>query len=98
MSSASWKRTERDIAADFGTTRNPNTGEHRADINQGIPFSIESKKRRYLPNWLWKAMEQAQAGAQGTQTPIVVLTEVSQGKRARRLVVWRYEDFLGWHG
>ena len=43
-------------------------------------------------------MEQAQAGAQGTQTPIVVLTEVSQGKRARRLVVMRYEDFLEWHG
>ena len=97
MTDKPWKRAERQVASDFGTTRNPNDGRARLDISAG-PWAIEHKQRQRLPSWLWKAMEQAQAGAQGTQTPIVVLTEVSQGKRARRLVVMRYEDFLEWHG
>lgn len=86
-----WKRVERDIAKDLGTSRNPNTGEARADINKGIPLSVESKKRKKLPAWLWKAMQQAQDGAEEGQLPVAVLTETSQGKKARRLVVLPYE-------
>ncbi len=97
MTDRAWKQQERVVAKDFGTHRLPNTGEHRLDISAG-PWAIEHKLRKRLPVLLWKAMQQAQGGAQDGQTPIVVLTEASRGRKAQRLVVMRYEDFMQWHG
>ena len=97
MPDAPWKATEREIARALGARRNPNTGEFRADINAG-PWCIESKKRKTLPAWLTGAMRQAVRAAVEGETPLVVLTEVSRGRKAERLVLMRWDDWLAWHG
>ncbi len=100
MSDRPWKRQERQVAEMLGSRRNPNTGEHRADIDAG-PFVVEHKARKSLPKWLTKALSQATGasrdGGKG-QTPIVVLSEVKQGRKAERYVLMRFDNFLEWHG
>ncbi len=80
----------------MGSRRNPNTGEHRTDIDAG-PFAVEHKARRQLPRWLTGALRQARDGADG-RTAIVVLSEVRRGVKARRYVLLALEDCLEWHG
>jgi len=96
MTDRAWKRQERQVAAALGSRRNPNNGEHRTDIDAG-PFAIEHKSRRSLPRWLTGALQQARAGADG-RTPIVVLTEVRQGVKAKRYVLLDFADWADWHG
>lgn len=96
MTDARWKRNERQVAAAIGGTRLPNNGRPQADIVAG-PFAVESKARKSLPAWLTDALRQARNGADG-RTPIVVLTEVSQGRKARRYVVMNFADFVEWWG
>jgi len=91
-----WKRQERQVAARLGAHRNPNNGKRQADIHAG-PFSVEHKARKSLPAWLTSALRQAEAGAEG-KTPIVVLTEVRQGVKARRYVLLDFTDWAAWHG
>jgi hypothetical protein len=91
-----WKVQEREVARMMGSHRNPNTGEHRTDIDAG-PFAVEHKARKSLPKWLTGALRQARNGANG-RTPVVVLSEVRQGVRAKRYVVLSLEDWLAWHG
>ena len=49
------KVQERQVATMMGSQRNPNTGEHRTDIDAG-PFAVQHKARRYvllaLEDWL----------------------------------------------
>ncbi len=96
MSDRAWKRQERQVAAMLGSRRNPNNGEHQTDIDAG-PFAVEHKARKSLPSWLTAALRQATVAA-GDRTPIVVLSEVRQGVKARRYVVLAFEDWVGWHG
>ncbi len=96
MVDKAWKRQERQVAAKMGSRRNPNTGEHRTDIDTPA-FAIEHKARRRLPGWLTGALRQAKDGADG-RTPIVVLSEVRQGVKAQRYVLLSLEDWLAWHG
>ncbi len=96
MTDKAWKRQERHVAAMLGSHRNPNTGEHRTDIDAG-PFAVEHKARRRLPGWLTGALRQARVGADG-RAPIVVLSEVRQGVKAKRYVLLSLEDWLAWHG
>jgi hypothetical protein len=56
--SESWKRQEREVAALFGSHRNPNTGEWRADIDTPV-LAVEHKKRKHLPGWFKDAVQQA---------------------------------------
>ena len=97
MTDKSWKREERILAQMFGSHRNPNTGEHRADIN-APGLSIECKKRLALPAWLKNAVQQSVRAAQSHETPIVVLSEVVQGKKPQRYVVLTLKDWLDLHG
>lgn len=92
-----WKRSEREVANALGVKRNPNTGEHRSDIDTPS-FSIEHKKRKRLPRLLIAAMDQAFRAAQPGKTPVVVLSEVKQGIKAKRFVVMRWQDWLDWYG
>jgi len=96
MTDRAWKRQERRVAALLGSRRNPNTGERRTDIDAG-PFAVEHKARKSLPHWLTDALEQARSAANG-RTPIVVLSEVRQGVKARRYVFMALEDWTAWHG
>jgi hypothetical protein len=84
------------VAALLGSRRNPNNGRRQADIDAG-PFAVEHKARQSLPKWLSEALRQAREGADG-RTPIVVLTEVRQGVRARRYVLLALEDWIEWLG
>ena len=97
MSTGNWKRQEREIAALLGSTRNPNTGEHRSDIDTPA-LAVEVKKKKELPGWFKDAVQQAVRAAQEGQTGIVVFSEVSQGRKAQRYVTLRLEDWLEWHG
>ncbi len=97
MSGGRWKRQEREIAELVGSHRNPNTGEHRSDIDTSA-FAYEVKTRKALPGWLKDAVQQAVRAAQDGQTGVVVLSEVSQGKKAERYALVKLEDWLGWHG
>ena len=96
MADRAWKCQERQVAAALGSRRNPNNGEHRTDIDAG-PFAVEHKARKSLPAWLTGALRQARTGADG-RTPIVVLTEVRQGVKARRYVLLDFADWVAWHG
>lgn len=96
MSDRAWKRQERQVAAVLGSHRNPNNGEHRTDIDAG-PFAIEHKARKSLPEWLTSALRQARTAADG-RTPVVVLTEVKQGVKAKRYVLLDFADWADWHG
>ena len=95
-----WKRHEREIAEALGSHRNPNTGEHRSDINAG-PFAVEVKTRKVIPKWLSAAMSQSVLAAQLNnkgETPIVVLSVPRVGSGTERLVVMKFSDFCDWHG
>jgi hypothetical protein len=92
MSAQRWKRQERAIALQLRSTRIPNSGAGQPDI-RAAGWAIQVKTRRALPAWLWAAVDQAARDAGEGEQPAVVLAEVSQGKRARRLVVL---DFDAW--
>jgi len=96
MTDARWKRQERQVAVMLGSHRNPNNGEHRTDIDAG-PFAVEHKTRKSLPGWLTAALRQARSSA-GDRTPVVVLSHVSQGRKAQRYVVLDFSDWVAWHG
>ncbi len=92
MSTQRWKRAEREIAAALGGQRLPNTGTGQPDVR--LPgFALQIKTRTELPGWLWAAVHQATRDAGPGESPAVVLNQVSQGRRARRLVVLDLELF-----
>jgi len=97
MADKPWKQHERAVAKALGVRRNPNTGEHRSDIDAG-PFVIEHKKRKRIPALIVAAMEQAVRAAGDTKTPLVILSEARRGVKAKRFVVLRFEDWLDWYG
>ena len=92
-----WKRHEREVAELLGGQRNPCDGRQHTDVTAG-PWAVEVKTRRELPMWLTDAMGQAKASAKQGQTPLVVLTESTQGRKTRRYVVMAMEDWREWHG
>jgi hypothetical protein len=93
MSSQRWKRQERQIAAALGSRRIPNSGAGQPDIRTPSGWAVQVKTRGELPAWLWAAVDQARRDAGPGERPAVVLSEVTPGRRARRLVVL---DFDAW--
>ncbi|MDP9470319.1 MAG: hypothetical protein M3Q71_06570 [Chloroflexota bacterium] len=92
VSAGRWKRAEREVAAALGGRRLPNSGTGQPDVR--LPgFALQIKTRRELPAWLWAAVDQATRDADPGELPAVVLNQVSQGRRARRLVVLDFERF-----
>jgi hypothetical protein len=92
-----WKRLERETAAIFGTTRNPNVGKGQSDADTPS-FSIQHKARKSLPAWFLSAVAQAVRDAKPGHLPMVVFTVVRQGVRAERFVTLRLADFVEWFG
>ena len=94
-----WKRLELETARALGTQRNPSNGRRQNDIDAG-PFAIEHKSTKRPQAFIRKAMHQAIEGAkkrgQG-QTPIVIIA-AGVGHELERYVVFRWQDFLAWHG
>ena len=58
-----------------------------------IANTIEHKARKALPTCLTAALRQAREGS-GGRIPVVVLSEVRQGVKARRYVLLDFEDWL----
>ena len=90
MSAGRWKRQERQIAAALGAQRLPNNGAGQPDI-RAHGWAVQVKTRKQIPAWLWAAVDQAEWDAEIGERPAVVLSEVTPGKRARRLVVIEFE-------
>lgn len=92
MSSSRWKRQEREIAAALSTRRLPNTGASQADVR--CPgWALQVKTRKSLPDWLLEAVDQAVRDAGNDERAAVVLSQVTQGKKARRFVVLSFDDW-----
>lgn len=87
-----WKAQERAVAAALGGVRLPNSGAGQPDVKAG-PYAVQVKARETLPAWLTGAVEQAERDAAAGEIPVVVLSEVSQGRKARCLVLM---DFDAW--
>ncbi len=86
MSGGRWKRQEREVAAALGTRRLPNSGGGQPDLRAG-GWAVQVKTRASVPAWLWAVLAQAARDAGEGERPAVVLAEVSQGRKARRLVM-----------
>jgi len=75
MMDKTWKRIERRVAELLGGVRVPVSGRQRGDSPDVMHpvFSIEVKHREKLPEWLFDAMQQADASNRGDQIPLVIL-------------------------
>jgi len=87
-----WKRQEREIAKALGGVRLPNIGRGQPDV-RAPGWAIQVKTRAELPGWLWAAVDQAERDAGPDEAPAVVLSEVTAGRKARRLLVVDFERF-----
>jgi len=84
---------QRQLAAALGTTRLPNSGVGQPDVR--VPgWAVQVKTRAELPGWLWSAVDQAARDAGPGEAPCVVLAEVTPGRKARRLAVLAFDDFV----
>jgi|SRR5579884_976110 len=90
MSDTRWKRAEREIAQALGGQRLPNNGTGQPDVLTAT-YAVQVKTTKQLPAWLVAAVEQARRDAGPDRLPLVVLNEVSQGRRARRLAVLDFD-------
>lgn len=96
---ATWKDSERAIAAAIGGKRVPVTGRGRGDAPDiAHPWlAVEVKHRASLPGWLTGALAQAVASKRGDQLPVAIIHEA--GKRhTENLIVLRQKDFVLWFG
>jgi hypothetical protein len=95
--SEAWKAHERAIAKALGGRRQPNTGRLSPDV-VSHQWAIEVKARRSLPQWLLKAVSQAQEGARATgRLPVVVLVHApGKGRKAQRYALMPLEALVTW--
>lgn len=92
MNAGRWKRQEREIAAALGGVRLPNSGRGQCDVR--CPgYAVQVKTRKAFPAWLLAAVAQARNDADPGELPVVVLSEVRPGVKARRLVVIEFETW-----
>lgn len=92
MNGGRWLRHERQIARALGARRLPGAGQGQPDCRpRGWAVSILT--RATAPGWLWDALDRAGRQRTGDERAAVVLTAVSQGVRARRLVIIDFAEF-----
>ncbi len=92
-----WNRQEREIAARLNKTRLPNNGTTQADCRiDGVAYQV--KTRTALPSWLTNAMSQPERDCHEGERPAVILSHISQGRKARRLVVLPFEHLTALTG
>ncbi len=96
---ASWKRTERRVAAMLGGVRVPVTGRARGsapDIAHPL-YALEVKHTGRLPRMIENALRQAEASVRGEQIPVAVIHGAGDDL-TRALVVLRLGDFADHFG
>lgn len=94
MPDKAWKRAERTVAKDLGTTRASPFRRPGPDVETSWVV-VEVKWRKHLPKWLTDGMAQAKRYAKLKKLPILLLKE---GGEQGALVVMNYEDFKAWFG
>ena len=88
-----WRRQEQSIAEALGTSRIPNAGARRSDM-ESRQFGVEVKTMRAIPVRLRAALEQSVEACSTTgKVPVVVLNQPRVGRKPLRLVVMRFEDW-----
>ena len=85
-SAGRWKRAEREIAALLGGVRIPNNGYGQPDVTAGH-LAVQVKTKASLPAWFTDAVDQSIRDADDGQQLIVIVSLVSQGRKARRFLV-----------
>lgn len=93
---ATWKATERRVAAIVGGKR-LGCGVDRADVRAGDWLVAEVKHRQSIPAWLKDAIGQARRYATAGQLPVAILHEAG-ARMTDALVVMTLADFQAWHG
>ncbi len=84
--SGRWQRQEREIARALGTRPQPERGVGEPAIR--LPgWAVLVKTRATVPAWLWAALDQAARDIDAGERPAVVISDVVQGRKARRLVL-----------
>ena len=92
-----WKHAERQIAKRLNGRRVPVSGRAgQPDITHPW-LSIEVKHRRRLPQWLSRALMQAEQSAAPGQLAVCVLHEAGT-RYGQSLVLLRLADFEEWFG
>ena len=86
MPDARWKKHERAVADLLGGLRLPNSGRGQPDV-RASGMACQVKTTKALPAWLTGTVDQATRDAGEAELAVVVLNEVSRGRKARRLVV-----------
>jgi len=94
MTGGRWLRHERLIARALGTRRLPGAGYGQPDCRPP-GWAVSVLTRATVPGWLWDALDRAGRHRAEGERAAVVLTAVSQGGRARRLVLLDFEEFAG---
>ncbi len=102
MNRATWKASERRMAAALGGKRVPITGRGRGsapDIELPL-WAIEHKAGRVLSPRLQTALVQAKASAVGTgKTPLVTIDHHRKGNLGNiEVVMMTLDDFIAWNG
>jgi len=99
---ATWKASERRMAARMGGERVPVSGRQRGDQPDiagasiaGIPLSIEHKYgQRILSARLHEALDQAEAARRSPdEMAVVTVEEVREGRMNRHLVILDADDW-----
>jgi len=94
VSGQRWKGQERQVAKALGGQRVPNNGRGQPDVLAPGNLAVQVKTRTTIPGWLWSALDQATRDAAPDETPLVVLSEVTPGRKARRVVVMDLDAFV----
>jgi len=96
MVDRAWKRTERVVAKRLNGRRAGATGRSGADVYSDW-LSVEVKHRARLPQWLLAGLEQAVAGRNEQQLPVLIL-HMAGRRHDGDIVCLRLDDFETWFG
>jgi len=92
MGATNWRRQGRAMARALGAERAAE-GDADAGAYRLPGWALRIKTRATAPAWLWAALDQAARDAGPEEYPAVVLAHVSQGRKARRLVLLDFAHF-----
>lgn len=87
-----WTRQEREVLRQLGGERSARDDRREADVRVG-GWAVLLRERATAPAWVWKVLDRARRAAGPGERAAVVLTEVSQGRKARRLVLLDFDQW-----
>lgn len=92
MSGERWTRQERVVLRQLGGDRSARDDWREADVRVA-GWAVLLRERATMPAWLWQLLDRARRAAGTGERAAVVLTEVSQGRKARRLVLMDFDQW-----